>query len=166
MLYYYIMTYYECALPEAALVLASAEAPTDSISVEEIAEYRPFDPADVSVTALTMEEATSDRLFANLTTGLTGISQEVLSRYITNAQVNDLLQAMRERATSVHLLQWEGSCRIPVGVDVAGRTIGNTQWGFVKDDSGEFIGTYERLIDRERITEGTDEHFNAILVFV
>jgi len=64
----------------------------------------------------------------------------------TQAQVGGLLAAVQRTATQAFRLEWQGN-KVPDGAVVGGHTISWTQNGQVIDDEGEFIGTYERIVE-------------------
>ncbi len=60
--------------------------------------------------------------------------------------VNALLARLRESASKIFLLKWEGN-KIPHGAIIQGKEIAWTQNGIVSSTAREQIGTYERLVE-------------------
>lgn len=68
------------------------------------------------------------------------------SAVVVEADVNDLIDRIRESGGRKFLLDWEGN-KVPRGARVLDHEIGWTQNGKVLTTSGEDIGTYKRLVE-------------------
>ena|SRR3989344_388238 len=77
------------------------------------------------------------------------------------ATTTGLLCKIAERAKEIFLLEWDGN-KIPRGAVVCGMSIGWTQHGLVTSESGQSIGTYERLVE----FGGASHNEQKMLVFV
>ena len=78
-----------------------------------------------------------------------------------DAQVNNLLVKIKERATKIFLLKWEGG-KVPQGAVVCGQEIAWTQHGIVNATNGNQIGTYERTVE----FGGETKNEQQMLIFV
>jgi hypothetical protein len=161
------MNSHELDIAELNRTIETSEALTTLLFVEEIARYRPFDPAEVSISPISLDESLDERIATELGANLRGaVDDDTISKIIVNAEVNDLLEITRYGATEAYLLYWHGSCRVPKGVSIGDKIISQTKWGFVKDNRGEFVGTYHRLIDQETLNGDYTDPSNAMLVFI
>ncbi len=153
------MTSFELSTAE----LAAAEAVTEEINVGAIAEY--YDPANVSVEQIPFDDITPDNIAAHLVLAADQPAASLVERLMKTASIAMLIEMEREKASTAHLLQWTGVVRVPHGVAVGDHIIGYTHRGFVTNQAGGIIGTYERLLDNERLAEGR-EPLNAMIVFI
>jgi hypothetical protein len=67
---------------------------------------------------------------------------------MTEALYNALIEQDRESSRAAFLLEWSGE-RVPFGANVGGQHIGWTQHNMVRNEAGENIGTYVRLLDTQ-----------------
>lgn len=63
-----------------------------------------------------------------------------------NADFLQFMFAKINQQRKAYSLEWHGD-RVPTGAVVNGKTIAWTQHGMVRDEAGETIGTYERVVD-------------------
>ncbi len=89
------------------------------------------------------------------------LGAETGEQLATQTQATILLRAITEKAENIFLLEWKGN-KIPRGATVAGHIIAWTQNGLVTSDQGQYVGTYERLVE----FGGVDHREQKILIFV
>ena len=60
--------------------------------------------------------------------------------------VNTLLSRMKKSSSHAYILRWEGN-KVPRGAVVGSETLSWTQNGCAHNETGEIIGTYERVTE-------------------
>src|SRR5690242_2886438 len=63
-----------------------------------------------------------------------------------NDRVNSILDTMKTTSDQAYVLRWEGN-KVPRGAVVGSETLSWTQNGCAHNQTGEIVGTYERLVE-------------------
>ena len=88
------------------------------------------------------------------------IAQDLKLDEMKALEVEDFLIKVKDDLQHTFLLKWNG-IRCPRGADVYSNIIGHTQDNLVKDQSGEKVGYYKRLID----CQGPNKE-NVMLIYI
>lgn len=62
------------------------------------------------------------------------------------SRVNALLDRIKGNAKHAYLLVWEGN-KVPHGAVVGNEVLGWTQHGSARNQSGQIVGTYDRVVE-------------------
>ncbi len=94
------------------------------------------------ITAEEVEQLTSDTPPIGINLG----GAHDLVAALNEGVVEQLRTAIRDKASRVFLLTWEGN-KVPRGVSILGHIIAWTQHGRVISEGGQEIGMYDRLVE-------------------
>ena len=63
-----------------------------------------------------------------------------------DGRVNAILGRMKKNSSHAYILRWEGN-KVPRGAVVGSETLSWTQNGCAHNETGEIVGTYERVVE-------------------
>jgi len=95
---------------------------------------------------VTVEELSADKDKLVIKDTEVELGSSNLQVVLAEAALNSTLKRIKNEATRVFLLTWQGG-KIPRGADILGHKIEWTQHGIVRTDQGKDIGAYTRLVE-------------------